>query len=70
MDLFFKMEGVRGVLTALHSRKTLTYAIRFGKDTSAIAVQIWNKHREYQVHRWERTAWDFIDREIQKGLNA
>lgn len=70
LDLFIRMEGIRGLQTALRSGNTLEYSIKFGKSTSSIAVKIWNTRREYQVHRWEETTWDFIDTTVRKLLNA
>lgn len=68
MDSFFRMEGVRGVMTALRAGKTVDYAIQFGKDVSTLAVKIWNGRREYQVRRWEETGHSFIERTVRKYL--
>ncbi len=70
MDTFFQLEGLRGVITALRQGKTLSYAIQFGKGTSSAAVKIWNDRREYQVHRCEETAHDFIENTVRRMLHA
>lgn len=64
MDYFFKAEAIRGCITSLRAGNTLAQATRDGYAVSEIAVQLWNKRREYQVHRWEKTAHDFLDRTI------
>lgn len=66
MDTFFRMEAIRGCLTALRNGKKLGAAVQEGKDVSSISVQIWNQKREYQVHRWEETTWSYLDRLVVK----
>jgi len=61
MDLFFKMEGIRGIMTALRCGKTLSEAIEFGKNVSTNAVRTWNSKHEYQTSRWEKTAHNYIE---------
>ena len=62
MDCFFRMEGVRGALSALGRGASLQDAIQEGKVVSEIAVRIWNKKREWQVHRWDKTVYDYLDK--------
>lgn len=61
MDTFFRMEALRGCIGALRRDKTLAEAVEEGKTVAVIAVQIWNRRREYQVHRCEDTADDYLD---------
>ena len=61
MDSFFRMEAIRGCLSALRSGNSLTKAIEDGKAVSEISVQIWNKRREWQVHRWPKTAHPYLE---------
>lgn len=55
MDTFFRTEAIRGCLGALRRGKNLEEAIQEGITVSEISVGIWNKKREWQVHRWEKT---------------
>lgn len=66
MDLFFRLEGLRGAMTALRLGDKLEQAIQAGKDVSSLAVLAWNNRREYQVHRWDKTAHDFIENTIRR----
>ncbi len=61
MDSFFRMEGVRGVLSALGRKVSLKNAIQEGKAVSEVSVEIWNKRREWQVHRWTKTVHNYLD---------
>ena len=61
MDSFFRLEGIRGIMSALRNGDSLHNAIETGKSRSMEAVQKWNSGREYQVHRWVETAWDYLD---------
>lgn len=61
MDSFFRLEGVRGTLGALRRGIGLRRAIIDGKRVSEIAVKIWNGRREYQVHRWTKTVYHYLD---------
>lgn len=70
MDYFFRMEAIRGVVNALRCGKTVEEAIQDGKAVSEIAIALWNKKREYQVHRWTNCCHDYIERlvwRIQDG---
>lgn len=69
MDLFFQMEGVRGVIEALRHGATLASAIEQGKESSTYAVKQWNKRREYQVHRWEKTTHSWLEN-LARRLNV
>ena len=60
MRLFFRLEGIRATVRALRNLKTVEEAIKEGQESSAEAVKIWNRRREWQVHYWEQTAFDFI----------
>lgn len=60
VDTFFKMEAIRGCLTALRNLKNLSEAVEEGKAVSSIAVQLWNQKREFQVRRWEETSHAFL----------
>lgn len=62
MDSFFRMEAIRGCQSALRSGASLQEAIKAGQKESRAAVKIWNARREYQVHRWEETAFDYLER--------
>lgn len=65
MDDFFKAEALRGFLTAYRDPKaTIEKAIEDGKIISTIAVKIWNKRREWQVHRCEETAHRFLENTV------
>ena len=64
MDMHFRCEALRGCMGALRTGKKLHEAIADGRAVSSIAVGLWNNRREYQVHRWEQTAWDYLDRII------
>lgn len=61
MDSFFRMEGVRGTLGALGRGLSLCKSIDEGKVVSEISVGIWNKHREWQVHRWVKTSHSYLE---------
>lgn len=61
MDTFFRMEAIRGCMSALRLGKPLQEAVDDGKKTSEIAVKKWNDRREYQVHRWHETAHEYLD---------
>lgn len=61
MDYFFRMEGVRGTLNALGRKVSLPKAIEEGKVVSEVAVGIWNRKREWQVHRWNKTVHSYLD---------
>lgn len=61
MDCFFRMEGVRGALSALGRKVSLPEAIKEGKMVSEIAVRIWNQRREWQVRRWDKTVHNYLD---------
>lgn len=63
MDSFFRMEAVRGCMTALRLRKSVEDAVLDGYAVSEISVQIWNTRRkkDYQTQRWEKTAHDYLD---------
>lgn len=71
MDLFFRSEGIRGVMTALRDGKTLDYSIQAGKKQATAAVLAWNTRRkkDYQVHRWEQCMDNFVERTVRKALN-
>lgn len=62
MDTFFRMEAIRGCMGALREGKSLGDAIAEGKAVSEIAVKIWNKKREWQVHHHTETAFSFLSR--------
>lgn len=66
MDLFFRMEGIRGVMAGLRSSGNLLGAIEVGKTTSSIAVRIWNGRKEYQVHRWEETCYGYLEHTVRR----
>jgi hypothetical protein len=66
MDLFFRMEAVRGVMTSLRGGKSLREAVADGKTASEVAVKIWNGRREWQVRRWEHCCHDYLDGLIRK----
>ncbi len=61
MDSFFRMEGLRGTMTALRDDKNLEEAFADGKAVSEIAIRIWNSRREGQVHRWEECVHNYLD---------
>lgn len=63
MDSFFRMEAIRGCMTALRLSKSVEEAVLDGYAVSEIAVQIWNTRRkkDYQTQRWEKTAHDYLD---------
>jgi len=61
MDCFFRMEGIRGMMQGLRNNKSLVQSLQDGKDASTVAVKAWNGKREWQVHRWEQTAWHFLE---------
>ncbi len=56
MDSFFRLEGLRGIMSALRAGKSLEASLDAGKERSRIAVRKWNESREYQVHRHVDTA--------------
>jgi hypothetical protein len=64
MDYFFKAEAVRGTLTALRNGKSMEEAIQDGKAVGEIAIDIWNKKREWQVRRWNGWIEDYLRRLI------
>lgn len=66
MDSFFRMEAVRGTLGALGRGLSLKESIEEGKSVSEISVKIWNGKREYQVHRWIKTAHTYLDKLIKR----
>ena len=70
MDLFFRLEGIRGAMNSLRAGNSLAKAIEDGKSVSTIAVQIWNTSRDYQLHRWEKTAHDFVDKTVRRLCNG
>lgn len=63
MDIFFKLEGIRGMLSSLRQNEGLQQALEKGKSFSRSAVQKWNAQRkkDYQVHRWEETAFLYLE---------
>ena len=61
MDTFFRMEGLRGTIGALQRGKNLSDAFEEGKTVSEISVRIWNGKREYQVHRWDKTVYSYLE---------
>lgn len=61
MDSFFKMEAIRGVVSALRNTCSVSVAIKKGKQQSTFAVSKWNSQRGYQVHRWNQTAWSWLE---------
>jgi hypothetical protein len=65
MDLFFRIEGLDGAVRALRAGRPTDQAIEEGKWASAEAVKRWNARREWQVHRWDSTAHDFIERTVR-----
>lgn len=69
MDTFFKLEGIRGMQTSLRNGDSISKALEVGKTTSEIAVKIWNRHREYQVHRCQETCHSFLERLVVFLLN-
>ena len=66
MDTLFRLEALDGCLRSLRAGKPLAEALRDGQEASRAAVKIWNRRREYQVHRWEETAFDWLDAQIRK----
>lgn len=70
MDLFFRLEGIRGVLESLRKGETIEQALKRGKEYSTIAVRKWNSRREYQVHRWDECAHDFIETTLRKIIGV
>ncbi len=66
MDLFFKMEALRGMMGGLRSGKSVTASVNDGKAVSEIAIKIWNTKREWQVKRWEKSAHTFLESVIRQ----
>ena len=66
MDTFFRMEALRGTMSALRSGKSIPKAIEDGKAVSEISVRIWNGRREWQVRRWVETAHAYLERTVRK----
>lgn len=60
MDMFFRTEGLRGMINKLDSNGTIKEALEDGKTVSEIAVGLWNKKREWQVHRWNKTCHTYL----------
>jgi hypothetical protein len=65
VDTFFRLEAIDGCLRVLRAGRTLSEAVSAGKEASREAVKKWNQRREYQVHRWEETAFDWLDTVIR-----
>lgn len=65
MDTFFRMEALRGMMNALRDGKSLNESVSDGKAVSEIAVKIWNTRREWQVHRYIKTAHSYLDRVVR-----
>jgi hypothetical protein len=71
MDTFFRMEGVAGILSAVRRGKSIREGLEEGKQDSRRAVLIWNERRgkkDYQTHRWEQTAFDYLDSLVTRLL--
>lgn len=69
MDLFFKMEGVRGTMSALENGKKLERAFEEGKLVSETAIRLWNRRREWQVHRWDKCVHSYLET-LQRKIRA
>lgn len=61
MDTFFRMESIRGMINALRNNKSLKDSLEDGVAVGVISIQLWNKRREWQVHRWEGTARSYLE---------
>lgn len=72
IDLFFKMEGIRVAIVCLRQKKSVLEALEEAQKASRYAVQRWNQQRrkDYQVHRWEDTACDYLHWTILKEAKA
>jgi hypothetical protein len=67
MDNFFRAEAIRGLLSALRKKSALPLAIAEGIVTCEDAIDIWNKRREWQVHRSKCWIEDFIKEALRKA---
>ena len=67
MQSFFEMEAIRGIVGALRTKgSTVSQASKDGKAVCEIAIQVWNKKREWQVHRSDCWIEDFIAGTLRK----
>lgn len=73
MDCFFRMETIRGFMNGLRAGKTTKESFEDGVAVGEIAVELWNKKREWQVHRWKgfprsylTDVWRKAKRELQR----
>jgi len=63
MDPFFKGNAIEEFLRALRKGHAPDTAAIFAKAAARDSVRTWNRQRggDYQTHRWESTADDYID---------
>jgi hypothetical protein len=66
MDTFFKIEALQSLIRCLREGKTPSKSLVIAKEASRKAVRVWNSRREWQVHRWEETAFIWIERTYAK----
>lgn len=66
MDSFFKVEAIEGVQEALREGKNLREARNQGRRRSQLAIRKWNQSREWQVHRNEDTAWNWLEMKLYR----
>lgn len=70
LDSFIEMEGLRGFLSKYKDKNvSLEDAIKDGQTLIEIAVDIWNSHREWQVHRDKRSKCDAFALKIYHLVN-
>ena len=69
MGSFFRMEGLRGTMTALRLGKGIRASIEEGKVVSEISIRIWNQRREWQVHRWDKCCQAYLDSIYRKIIS-
>ena len=70
MDTFFKMEAIRGTQNALRNGVSIKEAVKQGKTTSEIAIELWNTKREWQIHRWKGECHSYLERLVLRCQNV
>ena len=70
MDPFFRAEALRGLLSALRKRVPIVLAIEAGVAEAKAAIAIWNRRREYQVHRWDGWVEGYLHSVIRRISHA
>ena len=70
MDPFFRAEALRGLLGALRKGGRPREALLEGAEAGKLAIRLWNRRGDYQVHRWDGWVEDYLRDEIRRTRYA